>query len=412
MNNSGITYIGPFSEIVTMDGLPANGPISDDQLNIIEDGFIAIKEGRILAIVKREQINLHTNPEVHILKEHSVCLPGFIDAHTHICFAGSRARDYAMRNAGKTYLEIAKEGGGILSTVNHTRLATKEELIEGILKRTRRHLESGVTTIEVKSGYGLNSFDELKMLTAIQEANGLTKSDLISTCLAAHTIPPEYKGNADGYIEFLNNELLPLIKEKNLSKRVDIFVEEGAFTVDQAWAYLLRARDLGFDITVHADQFSTGGSKLAVEMGALSADHLEASGIKEVKLIAESSTIAVALPGASLGLGCNFTPARSILDQGGRLAIASDWNPGSAPMGYLLMQAAILGAFQKLSNAEVLAGITVQAANALNLVDRGIIKPGNLADLVIFPTHDFREILYKQGMLRPSHVLKQGEILF
>ncbi|NNF35252.1 MAG: imidazolonepropionase [Saprospiraceae bacterium] len=412
MNNSGITYIGPFSEIVTMDGLPANGPISDDQLNIIEDGFIAIKDGMILGIVKRESINLHTNPELHILKEPSVCLPGFIDAHTHICFAGSRARDYAMRNAGKTYLEIAKEGGGILSTVNQTRIAKKEELIEGILKRTRRHLESGVTTIEIKSGYGLNSFDELKMLTAIQDANDATKSDLISTCLAAHTVPPEFKGKADEYIQFLNNELLPLIKEKELSNRVDIFVEKGAFTVDQAWTYLLRARDLGYDITVHADQFSTGGSKLAVEMGALSADHLEASGIKEVKLIAESETVAVALPGASLGLGCNFTPARSILDHGGRLAIASDWNPGSAPMGYLLMQAAILGTFQKLTNAEILAGITVQAANALNLKDRGIIKSGFLADLVIFPTHDYREILYKQGMLRPSHVLKRGEILF
>lgn len=411
MTQTGTKFIGPFSEIVTMDGLPANGPLNDDQLSIVRDGFIAVKDGIIQDVVKQESINLHENPEVDIIYGEAVCLPGIIDAHTHLCFAGSRAKDYAMRNAGKSYIEIGKEGGGILSTVSKTRIASQDELVAGILERTERHLKSGVTTVEIKSGYGLNTFDELKILKAIHEANKKSSADLISTCLAAHTIPPEYKGRGDEYLQFLVYELLPIIKKEELSRRVDIFVEEGAFTEKQAWEYLLRAKDLDFDLTIHADQFSVGGSKLAVEIGALSADHLEASTIDEIKLLAESETVATALPGATLGLGCAFAPARQILDHGGCLAIASDWNPGSAPMGNLVMQAAVLGTFQKLTNAEVLAGITFRAARALRMSDRGKIKPGCVADIVAFPTTDYSDILYHQGMMAPAQVWKSGRMV-
>jgi imidazolonepropionase len=206
--------------------------------------------------------------------------------------------------------------------------------------------------------------------------------------------------------------LFPKLKEENLTGRIDAFIEEGAFTEQTITPYFEKAREMEFDITVHADQFSTGGSQVAVRFGAISADHLEASTDKEIALLAESPVIATALPGASLGLGCGFTPARKILDAGGALAIASDHNPGSAPMGDLLTQAAILGAFEKLTNAEVLAGITFRAAAALGLEDRGMLAEGFLADLTVFHTDDSNEILYQQGNFKPCLVYKRGIKIF
>ncbi len=345
-------------------------------------------------------------------QETILVLPGFVDAHTHICFGGSRAHDYAMRNAGKTYLEIAKAGGGIWDTVTQTRKATKGELVKGIVKRAKRHLANGVTTLEVKSGYGLSISEELKMLYAIKEADETLASDLVATCLAAHMFPKDYNGNPGEYLEEIATNLLPILKKENLANRIDAFIEEGAFTPEVIEPYFNTAQELGFDITVHADQFSTGGSEVAIKHNAISADHLEASTDREILLLAKSKVIAVALPGASLGLGCAFTPARKILDAGGALAIASDHNPGSAPMGDLLTQAAILGAFQKLSNAEVLAGITFRAAAALKLSDRGQLGEGFLADMSIFHTNDYNEILYNQGNFKPCMVWKKGVLVY
>ncbi|MGB5236887.1 MAG: imidazolonepropionase [Flavobacteriaceae bacterium] len=408
------TLIGPFAQILPMTNLNVNGPISDNDLQLIEDGGILINDGFIEDIGPFSDLKSRAGKEVSelYLDGKHVCLPGFIDAHTHICFGGSRARDYAMRNSGKSYLEIAHEGGGIWDTVSKTREASEDELVKGVVKRAKRHLKNGVTTIEVKSGYGLSVDEELKMLRAIRKADTITAQDLIATCLAAHICPKDFKGSAQEYLEKIVEELLPKIKEQNLCGRIDIFVEESAFTVAEAESYLSRAKDMGFDLTVHADQFNPGGSALAVKLGAISADHLEASTDKEIKLLAGSTVIATALPGASLGLGCDFTPARKILDAGGALAIASDHNPGSGPMGDLLTQAAILGAFEKLSNAEVLAGITLRAAAALNLGDRGALKIGSHADLAVFHTANYNEILYNQGNLKPCMVWKNGQLVY
>ena len=235
--------------------------------------------------------------------------------------------------------------------------------------------------------------------------------DLVATCLAAHTIPRDFKGSGAQYLDMLGEELLPLLLQEELTRRLDIFVEQGAFSPREAESYLRKGKSMGFDLTVHADQFTTGGSEVAIRCGALSADHLEASGPDEIGALAGSDVVATALPGASLGLGCGFTPARALLDAGACLAIASDYNPGSAPMGDLLTQAAILGTFEKLSNAEVLAGITSRAAAALGFADRGRLLPGMLADLVVFPADHFNEILYHQGQLRPSAVWKRGECI-
>lgn len=402
--------IGPFSQLLPMTNLPVKGSLKDVDLPIIENGGILVSEGKIKEIGVYEDLK-SSDVDVHHIEGQYVCLPGFVDSHTHICFGGSRARDYALRNAGVSYLEIAKAGGGIWDTVTQTRKASQEELEAGILDRSKTHVQNGTTTIEVKSGYGLSVEEELKMLRAIKNANTKTSANLIATCLAAHMKPKDWKGEV-AYLDEIIAKLFPVIKAENLSQRVDAFIEESAFTPNEIESYFGKAQEMGFDITVHADQFTTGGSEVAIKFGAISADHLEASTEKEVQLLAKSNVIATALPGASLGLGCAYTPARKILDAGGALAIASDHNPGSAPMGDLLTQASILGTFEKLSNTEVLAGITFRAAAALNLSDRGTLESGNLADFVVFPTDNYQEITYHQGQLKPVSVWKNGKQVF
>lgn len=404
--------IGPFSQIITMANLPLKGAIKDEQLPIKKNAGILISHEKIVEINDyKTLVSNYPNANLHEFKEPFVALPGFIDSHTHICYGGSRARDYAMRNAGISYLEIAKAGGGIWDTVTQTRKATQNELEALTIKRANTHLNNGVTTIEVKSGYGLSVTEELKMLRAIKAANTKTKADLVSTCLAAHIFPKDYNGSIEDYLKEATETLFPLIKKEQLANRVDAFIEDSAFTSENIKPYFKKAQELGFSITVHADQFSTSGSQTAIDFNAVSADHLEASTEKEIELLAKSNTIATALPGASIGLGCAYTPARQLLDSGACVAIASDHNPGSAPMGNLLTQAAILGTFQKLSNTEVLAGITYRAAAALELKDRGQLQPNFMADIVAFQTNDYREILYQQGELKPSKVWKKGKLI-
>ncbi len=408
-----LKLIGPFKQLIPMTGLPLKGALVDAQLRILEDAGMIIEGEHIKEIGNFQELKLKFQSiEIQELQGDHTCLPGFVDAHTHICFGGSRANDYAMRNAGKTYLEIAKAGGGIWDTVTQTRKASKAELIKGTLKRANRHLKNGVTTLEVKSGYGLSIAEELKMLYAIKEADAASAADLIPTCLAAHMLPKDYSGTAEAYLEEISTVLFPKLKTENLTNRIDAFIEESAFSATQIAPYFKKAAAMGFDITVHADQFSTSGSKVAVEFNAVSADHLEVSTDTEIDLLAKSNVIATALPGASIGLGCAFTPARKLLDAGGALAIASDHNPGSAPMGDLLTQAAILGTFEKLSNTEVLAGITFRAAAALKLSDRGTLAEGKLADFSLFHTANYQEILYNQGNLKPCVIFKRGVNVF
>lgn len=402
--------IGPFTQMLTMDHLPAKGSIADRQLEIMTNaGVLVNDEGKLVEtgeFSNMENVAIRNGYNVERIEEQLVVLPGFIDAHTHLCWAGSRAGDYAMRLAGFSYLDIAKAGGGIWSTVQHTRAASLESLCTDLEHRASIVLAGGVTTCEVKSGYGLQFEAELKMLKAIKKAHTIT--ELVPTCLAAHLCPKDFEGSPVEYLQRIVKELLPVVKDENLSKRVDIFVEEGAFAAEEARTYLQQAKALGFDLIIHGDQFSLGGSQLAIEMKAQSVDHLEASDSAAIEQLAASDVVATVLPGASLGLGLPFAPARKLLDRGACLAIASDWNPGSAPNGMLLMQAAVLGAYEKLSMAETLAGITSRAAKALNLNDRGILRKGMLADMVAFPTADYREILYQQGSLKPVKVWKKA----
>ena len=402
--------IGPFKQIITLANLPLRGKLSDSQLEIIENGGILIKNGFIEEIGDLEHLkSKFPDIELEILNSEVVTLPAFTDCHTHICFGGNRANDFAMRNAGKTYLEIAENGGGIWSSVQHTRQASEEELLKTTLERINFLISLGITTIEIKSGYGLDLENELKMLRVIKKAQEVTKATLVPTCLSAHLKPKDFEGTNEEYLNFILTEILPKVKEEKLSKRIDIFIEKSAFQPEESKAFLLKAKELGFEITVHADQFTPGSSRIAVEVGAKSADHLEATIDEDLEFLAQSETVAVALPGASLGLGEKFTPARKILDKNGILAIASDWNPGSAPMGNLITQASILATFEKLSTAEVLAGITFRSAFALDLTDRGILEKGKKADFVTFNTDNFQNVFYQQGSLKADSVYINGE---
>lgn len=396
--------IGPFVQIVTMRNLPLKGALSDDQLEIISHGGVLVSDGKILDVGKYADLETKfPGSEKEVITEPMVLLPGFVDAHTHICFAGDRANDYAMRISGKSYQEISLSGGGISSTVAHTRAASKTELTELLLKRCDTQLKNGITTCEVKSGYGLSLEDELKMLRAIQKANQSHPVSLISTCLAAHTKPAEFSTKSE-YIEFVVRVVLPEVKLQNLSNRADIFVDAIAFDESEARLYLNAAKILGFEITVHADQFSSLGSRLAVEYHASSADHLEASSDSDFNLLAKSDVVGVLLPGASMGLGMPYAKGRKMLDKGMCIAIASDWNPGSAPMGDLLTQAAVFGAYEKFTTTETLAALTFRAAKALHLDDRGSITEGHLAHMIGFPCNNYQEILYYQGSLKPTKV--------
>ncbi len=401
--------IGPFKQVVTLANLPLRGKLSDEQLEIIPDGGILINNDKIekvgnFDILKSENHNI----EIETVEGEQIVLPAFVDSHTHICFGGNRANDFAMRNAGKTYLEIAESGGGIWSSVKHTRNASEEELLKTLLERIDFLISLGITTIEVKSGYGLDVENELKMLRIIKKAQEQTKATLVSTCLSAHLKPRDFEGSNEDYLHYIVNEILPEVKEEDLAKRVDIFIEKSAFQPEESKNFLLKAKELGFEITVHADQFTPGSSRIAVEVGAKSADHLEATVDDDIEFLAKSDTVATALPGASLGLGEKFTPARKLLDAGAIVAIANDWNPGSAPMGNLITQASILATFEKLTTAEVLAGITFRSAFALGLEDRGRLTEGQKADFVTFKTNNFQNVLYNQGSLKADKVYIDG----
>lgn len=403
---SEFTLAGPFAQLLTMDNLALRGALLDEQLTVIPYAGIVYSGNEIVSVDKYDVLQKQfPNASLETYARKGVCLPAFVDVHTHICWEGARSADFAARIAGKSYQQIAAMGGGIWDTVQKTRMASIETLVANTVQRANALYEQGVHTIEVKSGYGLSVEHELKILAAIQLANMQCKAQLVSTCLAAHILPKDFEGSEKEYLDVLLTELLPKVKERNLSQRVDVFVEEGAFSTSAAEYYLSEAKKMGFDIVMHGDQFSCGAAALATKLDALSIDHLEAANEAEIAILAKSNCIPVALPGASLGIGEAFAPARKLLDAGCSLVIATDWNPGSAPMGNLIAQTSILACYEKLTTAECMAAITFRAVKALNLNDIGILRKGMKAKFVVFDCDDYRDILYHQGMLKTLKAL-------
>ena len=390
-----------------MSNLPLKGAITDEKLEIIENGGVIIDGDKILEVGKFSDL-VKKEKNIFEIDFQSVLVAGFIDCHTHICHYGSRSEEYSKRNAGMSYQQILSEGGGIHNTMTATENASDEELEKVTVSRLDRHFNEGVLTCEIKSGYGSDLNQEVRLLNIINKINKNHAMDIIPTCLAAHVTPKIYNSSSE-YLEKIIEELIPVLEKKKLTNRIDIFIEEKAFSVSESFDYLSQLKNK-FDITVHANQFSSGGVKVGVDCGAKSVDHLEVIDDNEIRYLSNSNTSAVVLPGCSLGLGIPFAPARKLLDNNCKLSIATDWNPGSAPMGDLLQQSSLLGSIEKLSSAEVFSAITYRSADALGLNDRGKIEKEKLADFIGFKTDNYRDILYNQGKLKPSFICKRGEI--
>ena len=402
--------IGPFVQIITLRDVPVRGPLVDDALEIIPDGGILVEGDRIVAVGNFEFLYYEHEPDdVEDIDVPAVAFPGFIDCHTHACFAGTRVDDFARWIGGASMEEVVQAGGGLQATVFDTRHQGLLHLARDLEARLSDQLYHGITTTEVKSGYGLDVDTELRMLRVISELNRESVWDVVPTCYAAQAVPLGYE-SPRAYCSFLLEELLPRLRDEQLTNRFDITVDERIFDVETARWFLNVIKAEGYDLTVHAEQFGAGGADLAVELNARSADDLTMLKTGALERLAKSETIPVVLPGSSLGTGRPFAPARRLLDAGGSLAIASNWNPHTAPMGNLTAQAGILAAYERLSCAEVLAGITVRAAAALNLNDRAQLAPDFRADLVCYVTEDWRELIYRQGGLGDAWMVwKDGE---
>jgi len=397
-----------------------------NELGLIEDGAVAVSRGLITLAGTTEEVLAQTEADEMIDASNGVVMPGFVDPHTHLVFAGSREDEFESRLRGATYMEIMAAGGGIMSTVRATRAATLPQLIAQSRGRLDRMLAHGTTTAEAKSGYGLNVDDELKMLEAIRQLDATHPIDLVPTFLGAHAVPVEFKGRADEYVEMVINEMLPLA-EKELRKDAsdasapsvpffcDVFCEEGAFSVGQSRRILERARKLGFGLKVHADEFKPlGGTRLAVELGAVSADHLVCTTVEEIEALAESDTIAVSLPGTPFGLGHHeYTPARQIIEAGGALALATDLNPGTCYCESMQFIIALACRYMRLTPTEAIVAATLNAAHALGLGDKvGSLETGKKADILVLDIPNYRHLGYHFGVNLVERVIKSGQVLY
>ena len=328
--------------------------------------------------------------------EGGILMPGLIDCHTHLAFGGWRSDEFEMRLQGKSYLDIAKSGGGILSTVKKTREAGEDELYQKSLTHLEKMIASGVTTVECKSGYGLTLEDELKQLRVYKRLSDETPARIVSTFLGAHTIPPEYKKAREKYIDLLIHEMIPAVAEEGLARFCDIFVEESAFNIEEARRILEAGKAAGLKPKIHADQLtSCGGAELAAEVGAVSADHLEQVSENGIRLMSESGVVGVNLPIASLYTGQPYLNCRKLVDNGVRVAIATDFNPGSAPSFDLELAMMLSCNHGRLTPAECLKGVTVHAASALDYQDDiGSLEAGKKADFVLIESEDVNFWLY------------------
>ncbi len=323
-------------------------------------------------------------------------IPGLVECHTHLAFGGWRSDEFELRSLGRPYIEIARAGGGILSTVRDTREASEDELVEKAMGHLTQMRKLGITTVECKSGYGLNQEDEIKLLNVYRRLDVMQPLDIISTFLGAHMVPPEFKDDREAYISLLIREMIPYVADNQLARFCDIFIEETAFSIDEAYTILSNAIDYGLLLKLHVDQLSAGGgAELAAELGAVSADHLEYISDKGIRALANTGVVAVSLPLASFYLRQPALPARKLIESGVGVAVSTDFNPGSAPSYHLPFAMSLACTFQHMSPAEVLKGATFYAAKALRMEDDiGSVQPGKRADFAILDTPSVNHWMY------------------
>ena len=410
------------SQLLTITGEPQRGSNLGD-LGIIENGAVLIEEGIITAVGPSNEMCLIYEDHERFDAGNRVVMPGFIDPHTHLIWAGDRANEFEMRLQGKSYMDIMAEGGGINSTVIQTRRASEQQLKKLAISRLQRMFEHGTTTAEAKTGYGLETDTEIKMLKVIVELNTETPVTVVPTFLGAHAVAPEFSDDSESYTNYVCQEMLPSLKKwwDSNHKRytlmqipfIDVFCERGAFSLAQSHRILKLALDLGFPIKIHADEFENlGGTSLAVDLGAASADHLVVTSDDDIQKLGQSNTVAVALPCTPFGLAeGQYTPARKILDAGGILAIATDMNPGTAWCENMQFAITLACRYMQLTPAQAIVASTLNAAAALNLSDKlGNLDPGKQADLIVLEVEDYRHLGYRFGTNLVHTVIKKGSI--
>jgi imidazolonepropionase len=388
-----------------------------EEVGIIEDGAVAVSGDRITAVGKTQEVlrQIQIDDKTKIIDAtKKVVLPGFVDCHTHPVFGATREEEFDMRVRGRSYQEIAAAGGGIKSSVRTLRSKSKQELIEFALPYLDRLLSYGTTTIEAKSGYGLSLEDEIKMLEVIQELNHLHPIDLIPTFLGAHEVPPEYRDKKSEYIDLIINQMIPEVAKRKLAVFCDIFCEKGVFDIEESRKILTAAKENGFKLKLHADQLSAlGGSKLAAELGAVSADHLEFIDDEGIRSMKDAGVIGVMLPGASFGLGMKeYPPARKMIDAGLPIALATDFNPGSSFTESMPMIMSLSCLMMKMTPAETVTASTINSAYAVEKANEvGSIEVGKKADLVIWNIQSYKEIPYHYGVNLVDQVIKNGKAI-
>ncbi|HJU56146.1 MAG TPA: imidazolonepropionase [Pyrinomonadaceae bacterium] len=406
------------SQLVTL-AAPSRGPRTGammSELFIIEDGAMLVRDGRVERIGTQREIEPHVEADAEIVDAGGrICLPGFVDAHAHPVFAGTRADEYEERARGATYQEIAARGGGIRSTVRRTRAATLEELVSAGSRYGRWFLRTGTTTVEAKSGYGLTLEDELKILRAVRALDDETPLRYVPTFLGAHDIPEEYGGRREDYVRLVVEEMLPRVAAEGLAEFCDVFCEERVFTVEESRHILKAARGRGLGLRLHADQLSlSGGARLAAELCAKTADHLEHTDAGGINALKAANVQPVLLPGSVYALGSRRYPAaREMIDAGLAVVLATDFNPGSSPTPSMPMVLSIASTHMKMTPAECLTAATVNAAHSLNRGDElGSLEAGKLADFCIHDCADYREIGYFFGVEHAHAVYVEGRLAF
>jgi imidazolonepropionase len=405
------------SQVVTVAG-PTRPRVGLEmrELSVVSSGALLLRGSRIEKVGTTAEIETLIDNECTVVDAGGrVVLPGFVDAHTHPVFAGTRVDEFEERAIGAIYQEIAARGGGIQSTVNRTRAATLNELVSAGNQYALWFIRCGTTTVEAKSGYGLSVEDELKLLRAIKLLNEETHLRYVPTFLGAHSIPPEYRARRSEYVSLIIDEMLPRVAEEKLAEYCDVFCEDQVFTPDESWRILSAARCHGMSLRIHADQLSlSGGAKLAAELATATADHLEHTDSEGIAALKSSAVQPVLLPGSVYTLGSSHYPqARAMIDAGLAVVLATDFNPGSSPTPSMPMILSLAATHMKMTPAEAVTAATVNAAYSLNRGDQlGSLEPGKIADVVIHDCADYRELAYFFGIEHAWQVYAAGELVY
>lgn len=385
-----------------------------DNIEVLENAYVVIEKDKIVAVGTGEVPKEYFNPQVEMVDlSGKLVTPGLIDSHTHLVHGGSRENEFAMKIEGVPYLEILAKGGGILSSLKATRNASHKELIDKTLRSLKYMLELGVTTVEAKSGYGLDFENEIKQMEVVKILEHLQPVSLVSTFMGAHAVPVEYKENREAYIQLVI-DMLPEVRKRNLAEFCDIFCEDKVFSVEESRRILTAAKENGFKLKIHADEIvSLGGVELAAELGAVSAEHLMKITDSGINVLANSSVIADLLPATSFNLMEHYAPARKMIEAGIQIALSTDYNPGSCPSENLQFVMQIGAAHLKMTPKEVFKAVTINAAKAIDRHHEiGSIEVGKKADISVFDAPNMSYFLYHFGVNHTNRVYKNGKLVF